>query len=90
MGKGLQAMTPETPITPEIISAVAQLRTPKIPIGIRSRSSRTEPETITLVLRPLTSGWRTSPTQRLRLALKRLLRDYGLRCENIQVEEPKQ
>jgi hypothetical protein len=33
-----------------------------------------------LRLRPLTSGWQTSPTQRLRLALKVLLRAFGLRC----------
>jgi hypothetical protein len=34
-----------------------------------------------LKLRALSGvGWSTSPTQRLRLGLKRLLRDFGLRC----------
>lgn len=34
----------------------------------------------TVTLRPLHTGWRASAEQRLRLALKRLLRSYGLRC----------
>jgi hypothetical protein len=34
-----------------------------------------------LKLRALSGvGWSTSPTQRLRLGLKRRLRDFGLRC----------
>ena len=36
----------------------------------------------TLTLRPL-PGWHTSPLQRLRLALKCLLRGFGLRCIHI-------
>ncbi len=31
-------------------------------------------------LRPITTGWRIAPTQRLRLALKVLLRAFGLRA----------
>ena len=41
-------------------------------------------QTILLELRPLTTGWRTPAELRLRAALKRLLRDYGLRCETIR------
>jgi hypothetical protein len=33
-----------------------------------------------LTLKPLTGAWRVPPWQRLRAALKRLSRDYGLRC----------
>jgi len=33
-----------------------------------------------LVLRPCAGNWRTSPEQRLRIALKVLLRAFGLRC----------
>ena len=33
-----------------------------------------------LSLRPEPGNWRTPPVQRLRLALKVLLRGYGLRC----------
>ncbi len=33
-----------------------------------------------LTLKPTGSNWRTPPVQRLRAALKRLLRNYGLRC----------
>lgn len=42
-----------------------------------------------LRLRPLTGpGWRTAPAQRLKLALKRLGRDYGLRCIECRPETP--
>ncbi len=37
----------------------------------------------TLVLRPLTTGWRTTPETRLRAVLKRLLRSYGFRCVSV-------
>lgn len=37
-------------------------------------------EHYTLTLKPLETGWQTRPELRLRAALKRLLRDYGLRC----------
>ena len=33
-----------------------------------------------LTLRPACGNWQTEPEQRLRAALKRLLRTYGLRC----------
>jgi len=33
-----------------------------------------------LVLEALPGNWRVEPAQRLRAALKRLLRNYGLRC----------
>ena len=33
-----------------------------------------------LTLRPACGNWQTDPEQRLRAALKRLLRTYGLRC----------
>ncbi|MHC1765195.1 MAG: hypothetical protein AB9869_12990 [Verrucomicrobiia bacterium] len=36
---------------------------------------------LTLRLEALTGpGWRTDPVLRLRAALKRLLRDYGMKC----------
>ena len=41
---------------------------------------RTDRLTFALELEPLPTGWRTPPEQRLRLALKALLRGYGLRC----------
>ena len=37
-----------------------------------------------ITLRALPGNWRTSPDQRLRAALKTLLRAYGLRCEDIR------
>jgi hypothetical protein len=49
-----------------------------------SRYVKAEPERYALILRPLTTGWRTSGLQRLRAALKRFLRDYGLRCEDVR------
>lgn len=42
-------------------------------------SETEEPDRFTLTLRAL-PGWPTPPLQRLRAALKRLLRNYGLRC----------
>ncbi|MBM3840910.1 MAG: hypothetical protein FJ398_23740 [Verrucomicrobia bacterium] len=47
-----------------------------------------QPDTFTLTLRAL-PGWPTRfnarpPEQRLRAALKRLLRDHGLRCESFE------
>jgi hypothetical protein len=48
-----------------------------------------EPDFI-LRLRPLTSGWQTTPTQRLRLALKVLLRAFGLRCVDAKPVERKE
>ena len=33
-----------------------------------------------LELEPIPGNWRTPPLLRLRAALKRLLRNYGLRC----------
>ena len=42
--------------------------------------NHTEPERYTVVLTPLHTGWRFPPEQRLRAALKVLLRAYGLRC----------
>jgi hypothetical protein len=47
-----------------------------------------EPQTFTLTLRPLSHGWRTSPIQRLRIALKVLLRGFGMRCVDIKTEPP--
>jgi hypothetical protein len=42
-----------------------------------------------LRLRPLHGfGWSTAPEQRLKLALKRLLRDYGLRCVQCAPQPP--
>ena len=38
----------------------------------------------TLTLRPVPGNWQTPPEQRLRAALKRLLRNYGLRCIHCQ------
>lgn len=49
---------------------------------------------LTLILRPLPGNWRTPPVQRLRIALKVLLRGFGLRCVRCQplplAEEPAQ
>ena len=40
----------------------------------------TEGQVFFLALKSTGSGWRTNPEIRLRAALKRLLRNYGLRC----------
>lgn len=45
-----------------------------------------EPDTFALVLRAVPT-WRCGPTQRLKLALKALLRGYGLRCVSCRVEK---
>ena len=44
--------------------------------------------TFALELEPLPTGWRTPPEQRLRLALKVLLRAFGLRCTVVKVVPP--
>ena len=44
--------------------------------------------TFTLELEPLPTGWRTPPEQRLRLALKVLLRAFGLRCTVVKAVPP--
>jgi hypothetical protein len=41
-----------------------------------------------LTLRPEAGNWRTPGEQRLRAALKRLLRTYGLRCTRCAPAEP--
>jgi sugar phosphate isomerase/epimerase len=46
------------------------------------------PESYTLTLRPQPGNWQTPPEQRLRAALKRLLRNYGLRCIKCQPTAP--
>jgi hypothetical protein len=44
-----------------------------------------------ITLRPVPGNWRVEPVQRLRAALKRLLRSYGLRCVRCQpADEPSQ
>lgn len=44
-----------------------------------------EPTDFALILRPVPGDFR-SPEQRLRLALKRLSRDFGLRCMSVMPE----
>jgi hypothetical protein len=46
-----------------------------------------QPERFVLVLRPEPGNWAAPPFQRLRLALKCLLRAYGLRCTDCRVQE---
>jgi hypothetical protein len=42
-----------------------------------------------LTLRALPGNWRTGPEQRLRIALKVLLRGFGLRCVDLEpLSEP--
>jgi hypothetical protein len=43
-----------------------------------------EPDTYLITLRPLTTGWQASSVQRLRSALKLLLRGFGLRAVSIK------
>jgi hypothetical protein len=44
-----------------------------------------------LRLKPLSGwGWQVPPVQRLRLALKRLSRDFGLICTELRPESPPQ
>jgi hypothetical protein len=53
------------------------------------RPSRDEHERFVLVLEPLKGwGWTLSATQRLRLALKTLLRRFGLRAVECRPDNP--
>jgi hypothetical protein len=55
---------------------------PEVPRG--GFDTRTKPDAFVLELRPLTTGWRYPAEQRLRAALKALLRGYGLRCVSVR------
>ena len=46
------------------------------------------PTRYTIELRAVPGNWLTPPEQRLRAALKRLLRNYGLRCIKCQPTAP--
>lgn len=50
--------------------------------------NQSEPTMIVLHLRPAPGNWRTGPTQRLRLALKVLLRGFGLRAVSVTATPP--
>src|SRR5258708_6703783 len=66
----------ESAITP---FCTGQAQGAKTPLGFCTGPARPQLQSFALVLRPL-PGWRIPPEQRLRAALKRLLRSYGLRC----------
>ena len=51
-------------------------------------SNTTKTEVIVLHLRPAPGNWRTPPLQRLRAALKVLLRGFGLRAITCRPAEP--
>jgi len=47
-----------------------------------------KPSAYILELRPIPGNWRTSGEQRLRAALKTLLRGFGLRCVACKPAQP--
>lgn len=56
----------------------------------REQLSRTEADKgFIVVLEPVKGHWQTEPVQRLRLALKALLRGYGLRCTECRPASPR-
>lgn len=48
----------------------------------------TSPDRFALELRAVPGNWQTPPVLRLRAALKRLLRNYGLRCTSCRPVTP--
>jgi hypothetical protein len=47
----------------------------------------TDPEQVTLTLRPSPGCWASPPMKRLALLLKAMLRAYGWRCVDIRTEQ---
>ena len=58
------------------------------PLGYRTGPNQSgNSSAFTITFRPLTAGWRIPPIYRLRAALKRFKRDYGMVCTSCRPEE---
>jgi hypothetical protein len=74
--------TAKTALTAKTQLPQQLLQTANTPLGYCSAVAVTDAEEFTITLKPL-PGWRTTPIQRLRAALKLLLRSYGMRAVTV-------